>query len=97
VDLEKQTLEGPFPLSADKLLGLQESPRSKQLFALYNNRVDRLVNGTWVAVMTSERLSGHLGRSDVKLKSLAVDREDSFLLATDAAPLLRIFASSWSQ
>jgi hypothetical protein len=96
VDLEKQKLEGPFPLADDKLLTLQESPGSKQLFALYANRVDVFVNGSWVTHMTSDGLSAHLGRSDVELKSMAVDREDSILLATDAAPLLRLFLNPGS-
>jgi hypothetical protein len=97
VDLGEQTMEGPIPLPAESLLSLQESPKSQHLFALYGNRVDQLVNGTWMTVITSEQISENLGRSSLDLKSLAVDQEDSFLLATDAAPLLRIFLTSAPQ
>jgi hypothetical protein len=91
IDLEKRALEGPFTLPTENLLTLQESPRSRQLFALYSDRVERLVNGKWETVMTSKQIAERLGKPDLNLKTLAVDREESFLIGTDAAPLLRIF------
>lgn len=90
-DLQKRALEGPFTLPKENLLNLQESPRSRQLFALYSDRIERLIGGKWEIVMTSQEIASQLGRSDLTLKTLAVDQEDSFLIGTDAAPLVRIF------
>jgi hypothetical protein len=91
IDLENRSLEGPFTLPTENLLTLQESPRSRQLFALFRDRVERLVNGKWETIMTSKQIAERLGKPDLNLKTLAVDREESFLIGTDAAPLLRIF------
>lgn len=91
IDLEKRALEGPFTVPTENLLNLQESPRSRQLFALYSDRIERLINGKWEIVMTNQEIAARLGKTDLTLKTLAVDREDSFLVGTGDTPLVRIF------